>query len=438
MGKVNGTLDARQNEYDLLKSMIENFEELSGVVEVSFFPMEKNVPALSDLLDVQEEYKSVIEQYLEPYLTYFVVNDVNEAGEAIRLLGGAQKGKANFFLLNRIEFQQGTKLSIPLAKPAIECVKVEAKYEPLLSYLLRDAYIFDGSLDDFKYDREYDGLNFLSKSGSFLKTRFTISGGSVGLFEGKKIGRKKNLEKLETFIREAEEQKVKLSSELDKTRNLVVQLKGSDRSLELEHMLADLQKIEQEKTRLFVSLENLAQKIKDGETKIVRNRQQIDELEEKQRTFEVDKISLKRGLEEEEQNIRSSNSDLDHLTDRLNKASEAFNDANIEVIRQQNLLTNHLKDLEFKQSRQTEISERIKSETSRKEADIIELEQAENHKIALENELLLVYNEKIPSSQPLMRMSKIIFRQEILFQALKKKSECSTGGSTNTRLKSTN
>lgn len=394
LGRVNRTLDARQNEYDLLKSMIENFEGFPESLKFLSSQWRKDVPVLSDLLDVQEEYKSVIEQYLEPYLTYFVVNDVNEAGEAIRLLGGAQKGKANFFLLNRIEFQQGAKLSIPLAKPAIECVKVESKYEPLLSYLLRDAYIFDGSLDDFKYDREYDGLNFLSKSGSFLKTRFTISGGSVGLFEGKKIGRKKNLEKLETFIRESEEQKAKLSSELDKTRNLVVQLKGSDRSLELEHMLADLQKIEQEKTRLFVSLENLAQKIKDGETKIVRNRHQIEELEEKQRTFEVDKISLKRGLEEEEQNIRSNNSDLDQLTDRLNKASEAFNDANIEVIRQQNLLTNHLKDLEFKQSRQTEIAERIKSETSRKEADIVELEQAENHKIALENELLLVYNEK--------------------------------------------
>lgn len=394
LGKVNRTLDARQNEYDLLKSMIENFEGFPESLKFLSSQWRKDVPVLSDLLDVQEEYKSVIEQYLEPYLTYFVVSDVGEAGEAIRMLGGAQKGKANFFLLNRIKYESSAPLSIPLAKPAIECVKVDAKYQSLLSYLLRDAYIFDGSLDDFKYDREFDNVNFLSKSGSFLKTQFTISGGSVGLFEGKKIGRKKNLEKLEQVIKEGEEQKQKLSLDLEKVRNLVVQLKGSDKTLELDQMMADIQKLEQEKTRLNVSLENLAQKIKDGETRIIRNRQQIESLEEKQRTLEVDKIGFKRELDEEEQNIRSNNTDLDQLTERLNKASEAFNEANIDVIKQQNLLTNHLKDLEFKKSRMAEISDRIGTETHRKEVDILELEQAENHKIELENQLILVYNEK--------------------------------------------
>ena len=113
LGRVNRTLDARQNEYDLLKSMIENFEGFPESLKFLSSQWRKDVPVLSDLLDVQEEYKSVIEQYLEPYLTYFVVSDVSEAGEAIRLLGGAQKGKANFFLLNRIKSEANSTLSIP-------------------------------------------------------------------------------------------------------------------------------------------------------------------------------------------------------------------------------------------------------------------------------------------------------------------------------------
>ncbi|MBK8700079.1 MAG: chromosome segregation protein SMC [Saprospiraceae bacterium] len=394
LGRINRTLDARQNEYDLLKSMIENFEGFPESLKYLSSNWRKDVPVLSDLLDVQEDYKSVIEQYLEPYLTYFVVQDVAEASEAIRMLGGAQKGKANFFLLNKLQYQKLDFVNIPLASPAINFVKVDARYQPLLNHLLMDTYIFDGSLEDFRYDSDYDGVSFLSKSGSFLKTRISISGGSVGLFEGKKIGRKKNLEKLEAVIREATESKFKLNAELDQVKEQILMLKSSDKSMEVELLQKDLNKLEQEKTRIRVSLDNLVQKLGDGEARIVRNKAAILNFEELLRANEVDKISLKRGLEEEEQSIRTNNSDLDQLTDKLNKASEAYNEANIELIRQQNLISNHQKDLEFKRTRVKEVNERIMLESARKEADTEELKVTENQKINLEQELIAIYQEK--------------------------------------------
>ena len=123
-------------------------------------------------------------------------------------------------------------------------------------------------------------------------------------------------------------------------------------------------------------------KIKDGEARIIRNRQQAEELEENSGPWKWIRSSFKRELDEEEQSIRTNNTDLDQLTDRLNKASEAFNEANIEVIRQQNLLTNHLKTaMILKQSRMAEISDRINPKPTVREADILELEQAENHKL---------------------------------------------------------
>ena len=36
----------------------------------------------------------------------------------------------------------------------------------------------------------------LEKNGKYVKGKYSLTGGSVGLFEGKKIGRAKNLEKL--------------------------------------------------------------------------------------------------------------------------------------------------------------------------------------------------------------------------------------------------
>ena len=40
----------------------------------------------------------------------------------------------------------------------------------------------------------------LERSGKYVKGKYTLSGGSVGLFEGKRIGRAKNLEKLREEI----------------------------------------------------------------------------------------------------------------------------------------------------------------------------------------------------------------------------------------------
>ena len=42
---------------------------------------------------------------------------------------------------------------------------------------------------------------FITESGKYTKRQFSISGGSVGLFEGKRIGRAKNLEKLQKEIK---------------------------------------------------------------------------------------------------------------------------------------------------------------------------------------------------------------------------------------------
>lgn len=124
----------------------------------------------------QEEYKSSIEQYFKTLLfTYFVVNDLGEATEALKMLSGAQKGKANFFLLNKIyRLPRLENINMPFATPALNYIKTDGKYQQLLSYLLQNAFVFDGNIDDVRNTDGYDHINFLSKSGVFLKTRFPL------------------------------------------------------------------------------------------------------------------------------------------------------------------------------------------------------------------------------------------------------------------------
>ncbi len=95
--------DAKKNEHDLLKSLIDSME---GYPEsVKFLHKNPNwnhtAPVLSDIIYVKEEFRTAVENVLEPYLNYYVVNDLEEGLKAVHLLDDNKKGKANFFLLNK-------------------------------------------------------------------------------------------------------------------------------------------------------------------------------------------------------------------------------------------------------------------------------------------------------------------------------------------------
>ena len=98
---LNRSIDSKQNEYNLTKSLVENLE---GFPEAIKFLKQhakelKNIPLLSDILTSPEEYKVPIENFLENFMNYFVVDKQGEAIQAVNLLNDSSKGKANFFIL---------------------------------------------------------------------------------------------------------------------------------------------------------------------------------------------------------------------------------------------------------------------------------------------------------------------------------------------------
>src|SRR6185369_16563342 len=107
LGEEGRKLDSKKNEHDLLKSLIDSME---GYPESVKF-LHKNAgwnheaPLLSDIIYVKEEYRAAVENVLEPYLNYYVVNNLEEGLQAIHLLDDNKKGKANFFLLDKLSVE---------------------------------------------------------------------------------------------------------------------------------------------------------------------------------------------------------------------------------------------------------------------------------------------------------------------------------------------
>nr|WP_290932623.1 AAA family ATPase [Haliscomenobacter sp.] len=143
IARVRRDLDAKRNEFKLTKSMVENLEGFPESIQylVKSKDWDKGAPLLSDLIYVGEEYRVAIENFLEPYLNYFVVNNLAEAYFAIELLGKTQKGKANFFVLDAFKDYQMPMTLFPETKMAMELVQTDPAYRNLVGYLLENVLL---------------------------------------------------------------------------------------------------------------------------------------------------------------------------------------------------------------------------------------------------------------------------------------------------------
>lgn len=385
-------LDAKQNEYNLTKSLVENLEGFPEAIKFLKKKIAKNAPLLSDILTTSEDYRVAIENYLENYLNYYIVEHESEAYEAINILSDAAKGKAHFFVLDKFEKFEATPGRIyDNAFPATEIIEFDQKYKKLMSFILDKVYIYEGDMKNIPLD---DENIFITKSGKLTKRKYSLSGGSVGLFEGKKIGRAKNLEKLEKEIKE-------LSAKSDEIRSNLLMKQGDLEKLrnnQLRHQIEAVQNAVRQINEEFVSvrtkreqfssmLSNADLKREDILEKIDNLLKELDTLAPKAKAAELDVHELEQRLALVIENFASQN-------ELLNQKSSAFNEQNIFFHQQENRVKSLEQEMRFKQESVEQSGIRIESnstELTKNEDEIkIILETTENN----DEDLLGLYNEK--------------------------------------------
>ncbi len=114
LAKVNRTLDSRQNEFSLTKSLVDNLEGFPEAIKfLKKNPQWKDAPLLSDVLSCPEEYRISIENFLEPFMNYYIVESKDDALKAVNLLSESTRGKANFFILDNLTEYRADKINTP-------------------------------------------------------------------------------------------------------------------------------------------------------------------------------------------------------------------------------------------------------------------------------------------------------------------------------------
>lgn len=394
LNRANRTLDAKRNEFKLTKSMVENLE---GFPEsIRFLSQNKDwsaqAPLLSDLLLVDEAYRVAIENYLEAYLNYYVVEDMTAAREAIQLLSRGQKGKANFFLMDAIGQPPPPPALLPVGtRPAFDVVQADMEYGGLIQHLLHNVLVTDS--EDFPAEGT-GGMTILARSGRFIRRPNSISGGSVGLFEGKKIGRKKNLEQLEKSIEKGEIAVEKLNKQLYEARTKVEQLKGRRITQDIQSKQRELNKSQQQRAALRARVENFEKYFADTKAKNDNLVKQVKELETTNVQMQKDLGEQQQKIETLREQLAGTDGNYRKLSEQLSQANADYNSQNINFIRQQNLVQGLERELQFKHDRQKEITNQTQRNHEQLEQLAKELETISDDRLKLQKELESKYLQK--------------------------------------------
>jgi chromosome segregation protein len=392
--QVNRDLDARRNEFKLTQNMIENLE---GFPESIRFlsqskQWKKDAPLLSDLIYVQEDYRVAIENYLEPYLNYYVAENLEEAQRAVKLLHDAQKGKANFFLLDAFEDVFAPLSQLPNTRPAIDLIEVDVRYHKLFAHLLRQVYVTDR--EEVQEQVSNEQVVLLSRSGRFIQRKISLSGGSIGLFEGKKIGRKKNLEVLEKNILKAEKEANSLSTQYYNLKERLQELKNQNYQKDIQHQNAQLNQLGQRKVSLLTKFENFEQFTKEAHERRQKLQAQIEQLQ-------TDIVQIAADLERKQgevsgikEKLANTDGSFREIADQLSEASTAYNAQNIEFIRQQNKVETIQRELSFREKQLEETRLQIQRNERNLENSATELEQTKEDSVQLELQLQELYKSR--------------------------------------------
>ncbi len=373
----NRKLDSKKNEHDLLKSLIDSME---GYPESVKF-LHKNTgwnhesPILSDILYVKEEYRTALENVLEPYLSYYVVNNLSDALQAVHLLDDNKKGKANFFMLDKVREHavdnNGHVLSGGI--PALSVIEVEDKYRKLAEHLLGNVYIADSE----EALQNSNGFTIIEKNGKYVKNKYALTGGSVGIFEGKKIGRVKNLEKLQEEITAQELVVEELKAEIQARHNEVIAFNEDLRENAIRQTEQEIQQLNNQVFGLHNKLESLHAQQQQSESRVQDLNHQLQQTHESSDAVRSELSQLLEELQLQSNRLSEAEEAFKADEGNYNESNTQYNEFNLNVTRQQSKINALKQELDFKTNQLSDLQVQVESNTTMLSDTVTSIAQSE-------------------------------------------------------------
>ena len=392
LNEENRKLDSKRNEYNLLKSLIDSMEGYPDSIKFLHKNPEWNhsAPILSDIIYVKEEYRTAVENVLEPYLNYYVVNNLEEGLQAVHLLDAHKKGKANFFMLEKFaDFRVDTHQPADTIR-ALDVIEVDEQYRKLAEYLLGNVYIAENEAAI----ANSNGSVVLEKHGKYVKGKYTLTGGSVGLFEGKKIGRAKNLEKLFEEITDQESVVSLLKADIQAKHNEVIAFNDQLKENVIRQTEHEISQLTNQVFAAKNRIENLQMAQQNGLQRLEDIEKRLQDENDAIASTREEFILLNDQLQQTTEELRSVEQDYQLSEQEYNFALVQFNETNLQLTRQQSKITTLKQELVFKENQLNDLHLQIGNNTAQLSEASADIQEGEKALIGSEELLLEMLRRK--------------------------------------------
>ncbi|MCA5006419.1 chromosome segregation protein SMC [Sphingobacterium bovistauri] len=398
LSKESRLVDAKQNEYNLTKSLVDNLEGFPESIKFlrknAGWP--KSYPLFSDILFCQEEYRVAIENYLESVMNHYVVDTKQDAVQAIQLLSDSSRGRANFFVLESVIDNKSNNFIVPENMvPAMQVIKVDKKYEKLCLQLLSNVYLLKS--DDAKaldIELPHEDMIILHHEGKFSKHKLGISGGSVGLFEGKRIGRAKNLESLAKEIKDLNERIAELQHTEAELVDKITSLKLQSQKEIIDEIRIQLARIQNEWTSVKTKQEQYQAFISNSQNRKQDIERRLNEISDELTKAEPELKILKVEVDERQKQLADLQSAYQELNEIVQEKSTTYNQENIRLHQQQNKVSGIQKDLEYRESQKEALELRTSKNNAEMEQIKVDMKDALTFTDSNDNDLKELYEQR--------------------------------------------
>ncbi len=389
---LNRKRDAQSNELDLLLDMMNNLEGFPESSKFLYKNWKEKKPVLADIIETTDTYRNALESYLEPYLNYFVLDSVEDARESIKLLRSAQKGKSKFFILSSFQNSKTNEVLLydHLGKPALSVIKYDLKYDGLMTHLLSNVVIVG---DDKVLQGTFpsEDVIYISPSGDSKRTRHTVSGGSLGLFDGKRLGRKQAAKDLKSSIE-------KTDAEIEQRTQKIQEAESQLLELNLESIDQNISKLILEKNTTDIKLAELKTKVSSiteirniSTSKINEYEATVESNSNKVLSFRSNLQTLIASITTKQEIVSGQTGAIEEIAKDFGEVSSLFNNAQLAWVQHQNDTTAVEKEVTFYSSQVRELTQKATSSDSEIQTLKTELENSQEQLGSIKSELSDTY-----------------------------------------------
>jgi len=284
-----------------LKNIAEKYEgygtSVKRIMENNSFSQKGVHGVVAEIIKTEKKYEIAIETALGGRIQNIVTDTEETAKDLIEYLKKNKFGRATFVPLSAVRESKDLK-DIPILKEdgvlgtASKLVSADAMYSSLVSNLLgRIIVVSDinkAVIIAKKYRYEY---RLVTLEGDLFNTGGSISGGAYKNASNL-LGRKRELEELESSIEKIHREEEILSLELESQNNVYEKLKKSRN--ELNNILHEMQV---EVSALSVSVDAYEKKLKDNNASGLEFIEERAKLEEEEKILSNEKLGLIKELE---------------------------------------------------------------------------------------------------------------------------------------------